>query len=230
MDFLLPPCPGLKLTHFEVSDQQLVLFVTSTNALACCPVCQTASRQIHGYYTRIITDLCWADLGVRLTLRVRRFVCPNALCPRRTFAERLGEQIKAYAQRTRRCEAQLQSIGLMLGGNAGARLAGIMRLSVSSDTLLRLVRALVVPERSTPEVLGIDDFALRKGVQYGTILVDVEHQCLVDLLPDRKKATVIAWLKAHPGIKAISRDRGMTYAEAAREWSEPILPVHAHIR
>jgi transposase len=217
MDFLLPSCPGLKLTHMEISGKQLVLLVSSTNPMTCCPVCQTASRQIHCYYTRIITDLCWADLGVRLVVRVRRFVCSNTLCPRRTFAERLGEQIKAYARRTKRCETQLQSIALMLGGKAGARLAKIIGLPISSDTLLRLVRAMVVPQCSTPAVLGIDDFALRKGVQYGTILVDVENQHLVDLLPDREKATVIAWLKTHPGIKAIRRDRGMTYAEAARE-------------
>ncbi len=217
MDFLLPSCPDLKLTRVEVSDQQLTVLVTSTNPLTCCPVCQTASRQVHCYYSRTITDLCWANLRVRLQLRVRRFVCSNPLCPRRTFAERLGEQIKAYARRTKRCESQLQTIGLMLGGNAGARLAKLMGMSVSSDTLLRLVRALEVPKRAVPQVLGIDDFALRKGQKYGTVLVDLERQHLVDLLPDREKATVTAWLKAHPGVKLISRDRGGSYAEAARE-------------
>jgi transposase len=105
----------------------------------------------------------------------------------------------------------------MLGGNAGAHLAKRMGLPVSSDTLLRLVRALEVPERATPEVLGIDDFALHKGQTYGTILVDLEQRHLVDLLPDREKTTVAAWLKAHPAVKVISRDRGGTYAEAARE-------------
>lgn len=95
MDFLLPSCSGLKLTHVEVYDQHLVLRVSSTNSLACCPVCQTASRQVHCYYTRTITDLCWASLRVRFQLRVRRFVCTNTTCARRTFAERLGEQIKA---------------------------------------------------------------------------------------------------------------------------------------
>jgi transposase len=191
--------------------------VSSTTPVACCPVCQSASRQIHCYYTRTVTDLCWADFQVRLELRVRRFVCSNMTCPRRTFAERLGEQIKAYARRTERCASELQSLALLLGGRAGARLAKRRGMSVSADTLLRLVRAIGLPEPSAPEVLGIDDFALRKGEKYGTILVDLEHRHLVDLLPDREKATVVTWLKAHPGVKAISRDRGGTYAEAARE-------------
>ncbi|HEY6406334.1 MAG TPA: ISL3 family transposase, partial [Ktedonobacteraceae bacterium] len=191
--------------------------VTSTNLVACCPVCQTASRQVHCYYRRTVTDLCWADFQVQLKLHVRRFVCSNVMCTRRTFAERLGEPIKAYARRTKRCASRLQTIGLMLGGNAGAHLAKRMGLSVSADTLLRLVRAFEVPERVTPEVLGIDDFALLKGQKYGTILVDLEKRHPVDLLPDREKTTVAAWLKAHPGVKLISRDRGGSYAEAARE-------------
>src|SRR5579863_5998894 len=116
MDFLLPSCPGLKLTDFEAHDQHLNLLVSSISPFACCPMCQTASRQVHCYYTRLITDLCWADFQVRLTLRVRRFVCSNESCSRRTFAERLGEQIKAYARRTTRCTAQLQTSGLMKGG------------------------------------------------------------------------------------------------------------------
>lgn len=71
-DFLLPPCPGLKLTDVEISEHQLILHVTSTSPQANCPMCQTTSFQVHSYYMRTITDLCWADLGVRLLLRVRR--------------------------------------------------------------------------------------------------------------------------------------------------------------
>ncbi len=111
----------------------------------------------------------------------------------------------AYARRTKRCASQLQTIGLMLGGNAGARLAEAQGIPVSSDTLLRLVRATDVPERSTPEVLGVDDFALRKGVKYGTILLNLERQCLVDLLPDREKATVAAREAAPDAIQIADR-------------------------
>src|SRR5260221_13328127 len=103
--------------------QQLVLVVNSTSLLASCPVCQTSSRQVHSYYTRTIADLCWADRQVRVELHVRRFVCSNTACSRRTFGEQVGEQIKANTRRPKRCASQLQNIGLILGGKGGAVLA-----------------------------------------------------------------------------------------------------------
>ena len=227
--FLLAHCPGLQVTQLALYnlDHQLVLSVTNTTPTAWCPLCQTASRQIHCYYPRTLQDLSWGGLSVRLQIRARRFVCSNIACPRRTFAERLGDQIPAYAHRTRQCNDQLQAIGLALGGKAGARLAKIVRIPVSSDTLLRLVRAVGVaePARPPPQVLGIDDFALRKGAKYATILVDLERRHLVDLLPDREKGTVIAWLNAHPGVQVVSRDRGGAYAEAVREAAPAAIQV-----
>ncbi len=249
VDFLSVHCPRLKLIQLvqhdhgqHVSenenkngrDQQLVLTVISTAPTAHCPLCQIPSSRIHCYYPRVVQDLSWVGLRVQLQIRARRFVCSNMACPRRTFAERLGEQIPAYAHRTKQSKEWLQAIGLALGGKAGARLAKLMKIPASPDTLLRSVRAVGAsePERPPPRVLGIDDSALRKGQKYATILVDLEHQRLVDLLPDREKGTVIAWLNAHypegsgsPGLKVVSRDRGGAYAEAVREVAPQAVQV-----
>lgn len=143
--------------------QHLILHVHSTTLTVSCSLCQTPSSRVHCYYTRTVQDLSWTTLHVQIILHVRRFVCTNTECSRWTFAERLGEQIQAYARRTTRCNTQLQAIGLALGGKAGVRLAQKVGLSVSADPLLRLSRSTEVPKRATPNVLGVDDFGATRS-------------------------------------------------------------------
>ena len=144
----------MKLTHLEVHQHHLILQVSPTTPTASYPLCQTFSRQVHGHYIRTVQDLAWSTYSIKREIRLCRFVCTNTTCSRRTFAERLGEQLPAYARRTTRCKTRLQAIRLALGGKAGVRLAQLLGISVSADTLLRLIRSVEIPERKTPEVLG----------------------------------------------------------------------------
>ena len=142
-------------------------------------------------------------------------MCRTRGCPRTTFAERFPKLTRAYARRTLRQAEALVEIAFAQGGKAGAQLAKRLAMPTSRDTLLRLIRSTDVPTRKTPQVLGLDDFAWKKGDRYGTLLVDLQAHCPIEVLPDREADTVVRGPRAHRGVKIISRDRAGGFAEAA---------------
>jgi hypothetical protein len=154
---------------------------------------------------------------VRLQLAVSRFLCPQSDCPRRIFAERLPGFAAPWARTTDRLRQTQTDIGSSLGGEAGARLDARMTITTNPETLLRRVKRLRNEPAKPPRVVGIDDWAWRKGQTYGTLVVDPERSEVIDVLPARDAGTVAAWLRAHPGVEVVVRDRSAAYAQAATE-------------
>jgi transposase len=181
-----------------------------------CPDCGRASRAVHSRYHRRPADLPSLGRSVGVELRVRRFYCRNAACPRRTFAERLPELVAPHARRTRRPAEAQGRVGAALGGEASARLLPRLAMPASADTVLRLVRRMPLPAQpEPPRAVGVDDWAVRKGRTYGTIVVDLERRRTLDLLPDRTATTLAEWLQHRPTIEVIARDRSTEYGRGA---------------
>jgi transposase len=215
---LLPNSPFLRLENWQIDkiSAQIILNVVSTQPLAYCPLCQQVAHQIHSHYERTLADLPWGEYQVCWQLKVRKFFCNNPECKRHIFTERLANVVAPWARKTARMAQRQTSLALALGGIAGARLSEVFDYTTSRHTLLRLLVNLPLERVKTPTVLGVDDWAYRKGRNYGTIVVDLQTHQPIALLPDRESETLTKWLKAHPGVVVISRDRSRAYEKGAR--------------
>ncbi len=208
---LLPETIGLQLQQVEITEEELLLVVKATERESKCPVCGVASTRVQSHYQRTLQDLPWGGLRVRLRLHVRRFFCPKADCPRQMFTERLPNLAQAYARRTNRLHDALLEVGWALGGEAGSCLCHKQAMPIAASTLLGLLRRSGVKELPTPRVLGVDDWGFQRKHPTGTMLVDLEEHRVVDLLMGSDEQVFKEWLRAHPGVDVISRDRGASY-------------------
>jgi len=224
----LVPDAGEVVLHGLKTDGQnrLVMVLRSAGEDARCPQCGRVSRRVHSRYKRQLSDLPWEGIPLRIELSVRRFFCTEQNCAQHIFTERLPNTVARHSRRTRRLSAALNQITLALGGSAGSRLAEQLGILTNGSTLLRGLRQSSSASSPRPiRVVGIDDWAWRKGQRYGTIFCDLERGKVIDLLPDRSTTTTAAWLMAHPEIEIVSRDRASLYAEAATKAAPQAVQV-----
>jgi len=215
---LLPLIPaGLSVVQVLPAPNNVTIIAACKTSRCACPLCGHVSGRVHSHYTRTLADLPWQGRPVILQVRARRFRCGRVDCPRQVFTERRPAVAHARARRTTRLGGLQCQIGFALGGEPGARLAVRLAMPASGDTVLRLIHRAEPKPSPSPRVVAIDDWAWRRGQRYGTIICDLERGEVVDLLPDRSTETVAGWLRRHPSIEVVARNRAGAYAEAARQ-------------
>ena len=202
----------------------MVVTVAACACAAVCPLCRRSSRSVHSRYERRLRDLPWHGLAVQLKLRIRRFRCRTAGCPRKIFVERLPRVALPYGRQTARFSETLRILGYALGGEAGAELAQRFGIEASPDTILRRLKTPGAAS-SAVRAVDVDDWAWRKGHRYGTILIDLEKRCVIDLLPDRSAAGFRQWLEGHAEVRIVRRDRAGVYAQVCRQGAPAAVQV-----
>ena len=216
---LLAPIAGLQVTGVKRDGGRWLISATGPGHGAC-PACGTLSTSRHSTYLRSLQDLPLQGVRVTIEWRAARLRCRHHACAQRIFAERLSGVADRHARRTGRMADIVHLLGHGTGGRPAERILQRLGMPVSDDTVLRVVQRRATQQQTNPSpvrVVGIDDWVWQKGQRYGTIMVDLERRRVVDVLPDRSAASVAAWLRDHPQVEIISRDRHGLYAEGARQ-------------
>lgn len=217
---------GFRIQGVIKEEDALQVYAESTSRQGKCPECGQVSSSVHGHYTRHPQELSCVGCQMRLVLTVKRYRCLNKACPRQTFAESLSSWLQAYARRTNTLTDILFAISVEVGAQVAHRVLKRLQIHVSGDTLLRVLRRKQPDTSTIPlRIIGVDDWAFKRGKTYGTIIVNLETQCVVDLLPDRTAETLATWLQAHPDIELVTRDRSTDYRAGIHQGAPDAIQV-----
>lgn len=219
-----------KSSHLYVESSQIIsskvnLYLRSLDSFGVCPYCNRISNRVHSTYVRTLTDLPILGKEVILQFEARKFFCKNDECSNKTFAEQPGLEIRRYQRRTHRCESVISDLCTRMSASSASLSLQAMEIPVSRSTTLRTIYRIPIPPSGIVTELGVDDWAFRKGVTYGTILVNMQTGDVIDLLADKETASFECWINNHPQITLVSRDRSTDYSSAIANTGRDIVEI-----
>jgi len=207
---------ALVIEDIEDAGETVVVQARTRGGAVACPGCGAETPRVHGYHERTAADVPVDGRRVVVKVKARRMRCPVLGCGVQTFREQVPGVLERYQRRISRLTDQVSAVARELAGRASARLLPALGIGGSRHTALRVLLGIPLPALAVPRVLGIDDFALRRGLVYATVLIDAETGRRVDVVPGRTTDAAEAWLRDHPGVEIVCRDGSGAYGEAAR--------------
>ena len=215
----------LTVESVNVEPSEIHVYLKSANQSAVCPYCQQESNKVHSRYTRHVIDLPILGNKCILHVGVRKFFCKNKECGRKTFSEQPGNELFRYRRRTRRCELQVLRTGITCSSNKASTLLSYSGIPVCNTTILRDIHRTELPDHKNVKRIGVDDWAFRKGVEYGSIIIDLDTGHAIDLLGDRGHDSFKSWMDEHSDVRLVSRDRSTEYSSAIASTGRNVCEV-----
>ena len=204
------------VTNMEEKSNEIILNIESKKEKCQCPECKHVSSECHEYYVRTVQDTPIHNKIVWLKIRVHKYECTNPNCKVKVFTEEI-DFVRKYKVMTDYLVQFILGISIYLSSSCSSLVLSFLGVKVSADTIDNLIKKIEVKDNKDVEGIGIDDVAKRKGQSYATAIYDLEDHHLIALLDGRDANTVKEWLKEHPKIKKVARDRASEYASAINE-------------
>lgn len=208
-----------------IESSEIHIYLKSSNPSAVCPYCQRESNKVHSRYVRQILDLPILGKRCILHVEVRKFFCKNSDCSHTTFSEQPGNELFRYRRRTRRCELHVLRTGITCSSNKASNLLSFSGIPVCNTTVLRDIHRTTLPSHKHVRRIGVDDWAFRKGVDYGSIIIDQDTGHVIDLLGDREHDSFKSWMDEHSDVCLVSRDRSTEYSAAIASTGRKVCEV-----
>ena len=213
------PANKLKIINISEDTKVIKINLKSQSTKCICPNCNTISNKYHGTYVRKVQDLPILGKQVLLEINSYEYKCENSDCSNKTIVESFDGFISYYSRMTERLSEFLCTLALETSCEGAARIAKNMNIKVSGDTIIKILlkKYNELKINTCSSTVGIDDFAFRKGHNYGTIIVDEKTHKPIAILEGRDGKTLSDWLKKNKHIKTVTRDRASAYAKAIEQ-------------